>query len=635
MKKSLRFASAALALTLAAGMTLPAFAAAKADYSKDETVYAVMNADGSIKSTTVSEHLYSASGLSNVTDESTLTDIQNTESDAAFTQDGEKLVWNTDDTDVYYKGNTDKPLPITANVTYTLDGVTDSLENLVGKSGHLTVTVDLTNNETGTVTVNGKERTVVTPLITAVGVIFGQDATNLNAEHGMLESAAKSSVAAFVCLPGVKDSLDGLLPDDLSTVEDYLQDSVTVEADVENLTAPQVMLACATNADALGTNAFDLSSINELTDGVSQLNDAMNQLMDGAAQLVDGASQLANGTLALLDGASQLNSGASALDDGLGQLTNGLDTLSSNNAALQAGAQQVADGVLASANSTLMEGGLIDTPMTWDNYASVIDEVLTMNEKTLAAARKKMVRTVWEQEPSFKDSQLDLALYLSATKTNHDLEAALHLMQNYDPSMLCGLVQLLTSQEAKDTAKAELKYQVENSQDIADVRALKDSLSKIQYFVSSVGQYTAGVQTAADGAHSAKDGSAQLAAGTKTLYDGVNTLNEGASQLNDGTHQLNDGLNQFNEEGISKLTGALDEEQIHGLKTVLDEMTSRLEDYTSFAGKSEDASGSVKFVYKTGETVAAADVTAQTTADVQEGNFFTRLWQRIVNLFKF
>ena len=635
MKKSLRFASAALALTLAAGMTLPAFAAAKADYSKDETVYAVMNADGSIKSTTVSEHLYSASGLSNVTDESTLTDIQNTESDAAFTQDGEKLVWNTDDTDVYYKGNTDKALPITANVTYTLDGVTDSLENLIGKSGHLTVTVDLTNNETGTVTVNGKERTVVTPLITAVGVIFGQDATNLSAEHGMLESAAKSSVAAFVCLPGVKDSLDGLLPDDLSTVEDYLQDSVTVEADVENLTAPQVMLACATNADALGTNAFDLSSLNELTDGISQLNDAMNQLMDGAAQLVDGASQLANGTLALLDGASQLNSGASTLNDGLGQLTNGLDTLSSNNAALQAGAQQVADGVLASANSTLMEGGLIDTPMTWDNYASVIDEVLTMNEKTLAAARKKMVRTVWEQEPSFKDSQLDLALYLSATKTNHDLEAALRLMQKYDPSMLSGLVQLLTSEDAKNTAHEELVYQAENSQDMADVRALKTSLSQIQYFVSSVDQYTNGVASAADGAHSAKDGAAQLASGTKTLYNGVNTLNNGVGQLTDGTGQLSDGLTQFNEEGISKLTGALDQDQLHSLKTVLDEMSDRLENYTSFAGKPDNASGSVKFIYKTGETVAAAEVTADTTTTVKEGNFFTRLWQRIVNLFKF
>ena len=636
MKKSLRFASAALALTLAAGCAMPAFAAGKSSFSKSETVYAVMNGDGSIKSTTVSEHLYSASGLANVTDKTTLTDIQNTESDAEFTQNGEELVWNTNDTDVYYKGNTDKALPIDVKVTYALDGQEAALEDIIGKSGHLTVTVNLKNNETGTVNVNGKDRTIVTPLITAVGVILGGDASNVTAEHGMIESAAKSSVAAFVTLPGVKDSLSGLLPDEVDSIEDYLQDTVTVEADVEDFTCPQVMVACATSTAALGTsNVFDLSSINDLTDGINQLNDAMSQLMDGASQLVDGTSQLANGVLALLDGANTLNNGAAALDDGLGQLTNGLDTLSANNAALNAGAQQVADGVLASANKTLKEGGLIDEDMTWSNYEAVIDNILTMNEKTLAAGRRKIVRTVWEQAPSFKDSQLDLALYLSATKTNHDLEAALKLMQNYDPSMLCGLVQLLTSEDAKNTTKAELKYQVENSQDMADVRALKTSLSQIQFFVSSVNQYTAGVQTAADGAHSAKDGSAQLAAGTKTLYDGVNTLNTGAGQLNDGAGRLNDGLNQFNEEGISKLTGALDQDQLHGLKTVLDEMTDRLNDYTSFAGAPDDAESSVKFVYKTAETVAAADTTAAETETVKEGNIFTRLWQRIVNLFKF
>ena len=636
MKKSLRFASAALAVALAASCAAPAFAAGGSSFTKSETVYAVMNADGSISSTTVSEHVYSASGLSNVTDKSSLTNIQNTESDAAFTQNGEDITWNTDDTDVYYKGDTDRSLPISAKITYAMDGQEAALEDLIGKSGHLTVTIALTNSETDTITVNGAERTIVTPLITAVGVIFGEDASNVTAEHGIIESAAKSSVAAFVTLPGVKDSLSGLLPDEVDSIEDYLQDTITVEADVTELTCPQVMMACATSAAALGTdNVFDLSSINDLTDGINQLNDAMSQLLDGASQLEDGTTQLASGVLALLDGANTLNNGAAALDEGLGQLTNGLDTLSANNSALNSGAQQVADGVLASANKTLKEGGLIDEDMTWSNYASVIDNILTINDKTLAAGRKKIVRTVWEQEPSFKDSQLDLALYLSATKTNHDLEAALHLMQNYDPSMLCGLVQLLTSQEAKDTAKAELKYQVENSQDIADVRALKDSLSKIQLFVSSVNQYTAGVQTAADGAHSAKDGSAQLAAGTQTLYDGVNTLNTGASQLNDGAGQLNDGLNQFNEEGISKLTGALDEDQLHGLKTVLDEMTDRLENYTSFAGAPDDAENSVKFIYKTAETVAAADATAAETETVQEGNFFTRLWQRIVNLFKF
>ena len=636
MKKSLRFASAALALTLAAGCAMPAFAAGKSSFSKSETVYAVMNGDGSIKSTTVSEHLYSASGLANVTDKTTLTDIQNTESDAEFTQNGEELVWNTNDTDVYYKGNTDKALPIDVKVTYALDGQEAALEDIIGKSGHLTVTVNLKNNETGTVNVNGKDRTIVTPLITAVGVILGGDASNMTAEHGMVESAAKSSVAAFVTLPGVKDSLSGLLPDEVDSIEDYLQDTVTVEADVEDFTCPQVMVACATSTAALGTdNVFDLSSINDLTDGINQLNDAMSQLMDGASQLVDGTSQLAGGVLALLDGANTLNNGAAALDDGLGQLTNGLDTLSANNAALNAGAQQVADGVLASANKTLKEGGLIDEDMTWSNYEAVIDNILTMNDKTLAAGRKKMVRTIWEQEPSFKDSQLDLALYLSATKTNHDLEAALKLMQNFDASMLTGALEMVTNADAKNTAKAELKYQVENSQDMADVRALKTSLSQIQFFVSSVNQYTAGVQTAADGAHSAKDGSAQLAAGTKTLYDGVNTLNTGAGQLNDGAGQLNDGLNQFNEEGISKLTGALDQDQLHGLKTVLDEMTDRLNDYTSFAGAPDDAESSVKFVYKTAETVAAADTTAAETETVEEGNIFTRLWQRIVNLFKF
>lgn len=636
MKKSLRFASAALALTLAAGCAMPAFAAGKSSFSKSETVYAVMNGDGSIKSTTVSEHLYSASGLANVTDKTTLTDIQNTESDAEFTQNGEELVWNTNDTDVYYKGNTDKALPIDVKVTYALDGQEAALEDIIGKSGHLTVTVNLKNNETGTVNVNGKDRTIVTPLITAVGVILGGDASNVTAEHGMIESAAKSSVAAFVTLPGVKDSLSGLLPDEVNSIEDYLQDTVTVEADVEDFTCPQVMVACATSTAALGTdNVFDLSSINDLTDGINQLNDAMSQLMDGASQLVDGTSQLAGGVLALLDGANTLNNGAAALDDGLGQLTNGLDTLSANNAALNAGAQQVADGVLASANKTLKEGDLIDEDMTWSNYEAVIDNILTMNDKTLAAGRKKMVRTIWEQAPSFKDSQLDLALYLSATKTNHDLEAALKLMQNFDASMLTGALEMVTNVDAKNAIHEELKYQIENSQDMADVRALKTSLSQIQFFVSSVNQYTAGVQTAADGAHSAKDGSAQLAAGTKTLYDGVNTLNTGAGQLNDGAGQLNDGLNQFNEEGISKLTGALDQDQLHGLKTVLDEMTDRLNDYTSFAGAPDDAESSVKFVYKTAETVAAADTTAAETETVKEGNIFTRLWQRIVNLFKF
>ena len=45
--------------------------------------------------------------------------------------------------------------------------------------------------------------------------------------------------------------------------------------------------------------------------------------------------------------------------------------------------------MLASANKTLKEGGLIDEDMTWSNYEAVIDNILTMNDKTLAAGRKR------------------------------------------------------------------------------------------------------------------------------------------------------------------------------------------------------------------------------------------------------
>ena len=47
MKKSLRFASAALAVALAASCAAPAFAAGSSSFTKSETVYAVMNDDGS------------------------------------------------------------------------------------------------------------------------------------------------------------------------------------------------------------------------------------------------------------------------------------------------------------------------------------------------------------------------------------------------------------------------------------------------------------------------------------------------------------------------------------------------------------------------------------------------------------
>ena len=62
-------------------------------------------------------------------------------------------------------------------------------------------------------------------------------------------------------------------------------------------------------------------------------------------------------------------------------------------------------------------------------------------------------------------------------------------------------------------------------------------------------------------------------------------------------------------------------------------MTSRLADFTSFAGVPEGAASRVKFLYKTAETPAetAPGETAAENATV--GNFFVRLWHRLLALF--
>jgi putative membrane protein len=649
MKKATRICSAVLAVAMAASCTLPVFAAeSKPTLQKNETVYAVLESDGSIRSQTVSEHLYSANGLSAVQDKSILTDIENTQTTATFVQNGDTLQWQADDTDVYYKGTTDRQLPVTAQITYTLDGKTVTADELSGQSGHLVISIALTNHETDTITVEDTTRTICTPFVTAVGVTLDESAENVTAEHGTLQQLSGTQIAAFVCLPGVRSSLDGLLPDQLDELEDYLLDTVTVEADVTDFSAPSIMIACATDTDALQQGGFEnIADLKGLADDLEQLSDAMEQLTDGAKSLTDGAqalldgvAQLNDGSLALVNGAAQLNDGASSLENGLQQLSEGLDTLRSNNSALNAGAQQIADGVLASANSTLLESGLITEPLTWDNYSAVLDEALGINENTLAATRTKILKTIHASAPNFKDNMLDLALYIAATTTDGDLTAALEKMNNLDPVMLTAEIAMKKDPEAADQLIHDCLVNIAaTSDDLAEVRALKENLSLIAYFVRSVGQYTDGVAAAADGAHSAADGSAQLAAGISTLYDGTislsngtNSLYSGTSQLHDGTSAMEDGINQLNDEGISKLTSAISADQLRQLETVTSEMQTRLENYTSFAGAPDDAEVKVCFLLKTAEATSSAEETAATVETTTVKQSF---WQRLVALFSF
>ena len=248
--------------------------------------------------------------------------------------------------------------------------------------------------------------------------------------------------------------------------------------------------------------------------------------------------------------------------------------------------------------------GLTETVLAYDGIAIIVNpentvEVLTVDR--IASIYKGEI-TNWS-EVGGEDAEIAVFGRDSASGQKdaplQTLEAALRLMQSYSPSMFVAMFQKATDPDAQQVIHDGLVLQTAQSPDIADVRALKDNLAQILFFVSSVGQYADGVAAAADGAHAAKDGGTQLVAGAQALLNGAN-------RLVDGTHQLHSGLNQFNEEGVSQLTGALDPDQLHALKTVLDAMMGRMEEYTSFSGAPEGAVSSMKFLYKTAENVEPA-----------------------------
>ena len=116
----------AVAASVAVGMTMvmgfSPVLAANTDISKEETVYVNAASDGTPQEITVSDWLKNSASAGDLSDVSDLKDIKNVKGDETFSQNGDKLTWDTDDKDIYYQGTTEKELPVSVKLTYYLDG---------------------------------------------------------------------------------------------------------------------------------------------------------------------------------------------------------------------------------------------------------------------------------------------------------------------------------------------------------------------------------------------------------------------------------------------------------------------------------------------------------------------------------
>lgn len=346
MKKAI---SLVTCTALAAGCCTMAFAA-DSPVTKDENVFLFLNPDGSIQSQVVSDWLHSDSGLRGVTDRTSLTDITNLKSDAAYTLNGDALTWDTDENDVYYQGSSTQTPPVTASIRYELNGQEMTAAEMLGKAGHVKITVKLTNHLKKTYQIGGAARSVYTPFATVVSMALGaDDFTNVKAEHGTVQTDSQTQLVAFVTLPGMQETFKGLLTGDLSDLNDKLLDEVTLEADTDAFVMPTILLAASSSVEDLRDTVDDIPSLdetlNEVRDGMDELKDGSADLDDGAHELDDGAHDLHDGAQELDDGASDLKDGAKDLDDGAKELNNKMGEFSAKYTEFDAGVSGAKSGM--------------------------------------------------------------------------------------------------------------------------------------------------------------------------------------------------------------------------------------------------------------------------------------------------
>lgn len=377
--------------------------------SKDETVYVLTGADGSVKKIIVSDWLKNELGSASVADKSDLSDIENVKGDESYTINGDNMtVWDAQGNDIYYQGNIQKELPVGLSVRYYLDGKSVSPEELKGKSGKVTIRFDYENRQYETVQINGVNQRIYVPFAMLTGMILDNDTfQNVQITNGKLVNDGDRTVVVGLAFPGLQENLN-LSRDDLS-----IPDSVEITADVTNFSLGMtVTLACNDLFSQLGdvdlTSLDSTSALEQLTgamdqllSGSSALYEGLSTLLDKSGELVSGVEELAQGAAAIKSGADSVDDGAAQLKAGLANLSSGLNTLSANSEALNSGAKQVFNSLLETAATQIRAKGLNVPDLTIENYAEELNTLIKSLDETTVyeTALKQVTDAVEAQRP--------------------------------------------------------------------------------------------------------------------------------------------------------------------------------------------------------------------------------------------
>ena len=359
-----RVSALALAGCLLAGSSLPAFAAASA--AKEEVIYANLTASGAVTGV-YAVNSFSVQAGDTVADHGSYTAVRNMTTSDAVEQSGDTVtVHVAEDGKLYYEGTMDAAtaLPWVVKLTYTLDGAEISPDELGGKSGALSIRLQVSRNPDCTGSFFDDYALQVTMSLDT-GL-----ARNISAPGATVANVGSKKQLSYILLPGADSD-------------------VTVTADVTDFAMDAVSLNGVRLNLNLDFGDMDLTGmLEQLQSGSVQLDDGANALADGIAQVQAGIDTLNGNSGALTGGSARVRgaltqmqtalNGISASTDELNTLLDASTQIRDGIARLDEGAAQLEQQVSFEAYKAILKENGLDLDVVKDGNAKAIQQLQGM-----------------------------------------------------------------------------------------------------------------------------------------------------------------------------------------------------------------------------------------------------------------
>lgn len=502
--------------------------------SKTENVYTNMDYTGTVKKTTVSNHLENDKD-GEIKDNSILTNILNVNGSEDFTLDNDIVTWYAKGKDIFYTGITKKAQPINVVTKYYLNGKVTKATDMIGKSGKIKIEISLLNNSLL------RTDNTFTPYVVALGAMMDSDTnTDISITNGKVTDTGTRSVLLAISAPGLYE---------YTNINEFKSlNKVTITYNTTDFEINDIyMVASPKILSELDLGIFDKLDI--LTSSISTLGEKMDELEAGTKDLANGTSKLFTN--------SSFNEKLATASASLEKIANGTIKL--------------VDGV-DEMLTTLTDAKTMMEDKDIDGSLANLKVLQAKNEATITKLTKPLVEAAYKVK-KMSPTETETEMIARIKKLNPNLTVAEEQeLKNFKSTYELKLLLVANNDAVKEmiTNLEDLNSLLENL--TTKLEDVKEMQGKVTLLNASLNELSVGLN--------------KLSQASTEINKGIITLNNGATKISLGTTQLNN-------QGIKTLVNYSN--RIITYSEKIENLVNLSKSYKGFASNNAD---STLFVYK-------------------------------------